>query len=85
MLETRDGMFLCILVLKRLLRMFLGRGGEAIRTEDRCKNQGRHEFRERVFLRLYALLLSHILRGVVGENAEYGRPRENSFPFPFWD
>ena len=64
MLETRDGMFLCILVLKRLLRMFLGRGGEAIRTEDRCKNQDRHEFRERVFLKtICSASKSYIERG----------------------
>jgi hypothetical protein len=62
MLETRNGMFLCISSVQAFTENVSWERGEAIRTEDRCKNQDRHEFRERVFLRLYALLLSYILR-----------------------
>ena len=43
MLESRDGMFLRV---SSVQACFLG---EAIRTEDRRKNQDRREFRERVF------------------------------------
>lgn len=57
MLETGDGIFLRVSSVQTFAENVSWERGETIRTEE-----DRREFRELVFLRLYALLVSHILR-----------------------
>jgi len=86
MLETRDGIFLRVSSVQAFTENVSWERGRGDKDGRSLQESGSTRVQGTCFLKtICSASKSYIERGVVSENAEYGGPRENRFPLPFWD